>query len=343
MKQSDWPALQAWFLREGVDYPWGEHPDAYGVWISEIMLQQTQVRAVIPYFIHWMETYPDLQALASASEEQVMRSWEGLGYYSRARNIHRCAKELIKAGKFQLPEHYEALVSLPGIGPYTAAAVASIAHGQPVPVLDANVKRLCQRWGCHEEWNRDIESLWMNRLTAIIAECGDPGQFNCALMQLGQLLCRKSSPRCDVCPLSLHCCACKEGRQAEIPAVKSKKILSWSSKALIFYHDEAVFLEYRDKGIGKGLWSLPRIPMEEENPEGWMLKVRLKKRNHHFTTNREELVPLVLIPSDERVERNTTASFSRTCWQPVEALSDLAMPAVYRRILEDLRLFLKKR
>lgn len=342
MKLSDWSELRAWFIREGVDYPWGEHPDAYAVWISEIMLQQTQVRAVVPYFLHWMETYPDLQTLASASEEQLMRSWEGLGYYSRARNIHRCAKELIDAGQDHLPEDYEALVKLPGIGPYTAAAIASIAHGQPVPVLDANVKRLCQRWGCHEAWTRDVESFWMNRLAAIIGECGNPGQFNCALMQLGQLLCRKSSPRCDICPLSHRCCACKEGRQVEIPATKRKSIRAWSSMALIFYRDDAVFLEYRDKGIGKGLWSLPRIPAEEETPEGWSVEARLKKRNHHFTANREELEPLVLIPSGKRGEEEPDALFARTCWQPVNALSNLAMPAVYRRILEDFRVYLQK-
>lgn len=340
MERDDWPDLKAWFLKEGVDYPWGEHPGSYAVWISEIMLQQTQVRAVIPYFLHWMEAYPDLPSLASAPEEQVLLSWEGLGYYSRVRNIHKCAKWLVHEGMHELPRDYDSLIKLPGIGPYTAAAVLSIAYGQPVPVLDANVRRLCQRWGLHELWSLKVESFWMERLSSIIQDCHDPGLFNCALMQLGQLVCRKSSPDCEACPLGHRCLARIEGRQADIPAVKKKKIKCWTSKALLFYREGEVFLEYRDRGIGKGLWSLPRISEEEAIPAGWQIQGKLKMRNHLFTTNKETLIPLVLVPADGK-DASTRSTFSRTCWQKADKLSDLAMPAVYRRIMEEFRLFLQ--
>jgi len=334
-----WPSLKDWFIREGVEYPWGDHPDSYSVWISEIMLQQTQVKAVIPYFMHWMQEYPDIAALAGSSEEKVTRSWEGLGYYSRARNILKTARILQDSGATQLPADYHALIKLPGIGPYTAAAVLSIAFGLNFPVMDANVRRICHRLCAEESWTTALETRWTGHLTSLIRGTSEPGIFNCAMMQLGQLICRKSNPQCEKCPLNRVCRAWREDRTEEIPPVKKKKIKQWDSRALVFLRDQKVFLEFRDKGIGKGLWSLPRIPADQDLPQGWNLERELTTRSHHFTTNREILHPLVLVPrQDEQAGDSVIHQFDKTCWQPVERISEPAMPAVYRRILEEFRL-----
>lgn len=330
----NWPPLKDWFVQEAVEYPWGENPDSYSVWISEIMLQQTQVRAVIPYFLHWKERYPNLKFLAAASEEEVMRSWEGLGYYSRARNILKTARILNERGVSQLPADTEALLDLPGIGGYTAAAIASIAYGRPVPVMDANVKRICQRLSAQPVWNGSFESSWKEQLTSVIEECGEPGMFNCALMQLGQLVCRKSSPDCEGCPFRSRCRAYLDDKTETIPASKKKNIRKWNSQALIYLREGAVFLEFRDSGVGKGLWSMPRISENQSLPEGWKEKARLKPRPHNFTTNRELLHPVVLLPKPDAVE--PVSAFAQSRWVLLEELSKPAMPSVYRRIVQDL-------
>ncbi|MDA3850969.1 MAG: hypothetical protein PF447_06820 [Spirochaetaceae bacterium] len=345
-----------------MEYPWGENPTGYSVWISEIMLQQTQVKAVIPYFLAWMREYPSIESLAQASEEEVMRSWEGLGYYSRARNIHKTSKHLFSLGQKELPKKYDELLALPGIGPYTAAAICSIAFGLPHAVLDANVKRLCQRWGAHEDWTAREEKLWTTRLDSIIKDISEPGLFNCALMQLGQLVCKKSNPQCEICPVSINCKAYQQGRTAEIPKVKKKSVKMWDSWALIYRSEDKILMEYRDSGIGRGLWSFPRISKEEPLPRGWRALMELKPLNHAFTTNRERLYPVVL--EREAAESMGTLGkgvdvadhgllaaerggyipggslpgvvFSTWEWVSLDQLRDRAVPAVYRRMILSL-------
>lgn len=341
MTLQDWPALELWFQNNGEEYPWGENSDPYRVWISEIMLQQTQVRAVIPHFLHWMELYPDIRDLAKASEDEVLKAWEGLGYYSRARNILKTAK-LLEAEN-SLPRDYRQLVKLPGLGPYTASAVSSISFNEPNPVMDANVKRLCQRWGAHREWNGELENQWLKKLSSIIEEVPNRGLFNCALMQLGQLLCKKGKPPCGDCPILQSCKAGQQGNAQDYPKPKKKTLKILHSRVLLFVHGGTLLLEKRDRGIGRGLWSPPRIELSEAPQEslpaidGWALKGILKPRAHLYTTNRENLYTEVL--EDQGTNGLGTAQelcrFKDRRWVPLKELRSIAVPSVYRTLLEE--------
>ncbi|MDC7223737.1 MAG: hypothetical protein PQJ60_08360, partial [Spirochaetales bacterium] len=269
----DTSKLFDWFRREGVDYPWGEDNSPYRVWISEVMLQQTVVTAVVPFFRRWIERFPSLEALARSEEGEVLRCWEGLGYYSRARNIFKTSQILVKERDGKFPGDYEGLIKLPGIGDYTASALLSISFSQPRPVMDANVKRLCQRWGAHPNWDGETEKFWRKELELAIAESGDPGRFNGALMQLGQLVCRTGTPSCERCPLSSGCKAFKEGIAADIPVKKRREKIELASQVRIYCRKEEkgrfYWIIQRREGIGRGLWTFPREEAQEKLSLGW--------------------------------------------------------------------------
>ncbi len=243
--------LLAWFSRERRALPWREEPrDPYRVWISEVMLQQTRVDVVIPYFLRFVQRFPTLGALAAAPLDDVLALWSGLGYYSRARNLHRAA---LAAGR-TLPRTRDALLELPGFGPYTAAAVASLAFGEDVPLVDGNVARVMARLfrldgdARAQAWSKAAELL----------PPGRAGAFNEALMELGALICLPRTPRCGACPLALLC----EGKDepGRFPAKKDRKprpLLLWRAVALR-RRDGAVLLARRPEGaLFAGLWDLP--------------------------------------------------------------------------------------
>ncbi len=213
-------ALLRWYDAGHRDLPWRRTADAYRVWVSEIMLQQTRAEAVIPYYERFLERFPDAAALAGASEQQVLACWSGLGYYSRARNLHRAAKLIVDG----FPSHYAAIRQLPGVGDYTAAAIASIAFGLPHAVLDGNVARVIARVtndaadigaAATRTRLRGIAQEWMDRRRA--------GAFNQALMELGATVCLPRKPRCGICPLAAGCAARSEGTEAQLP-VKLRKM-----------------------------------------------------------------------------------------------------------------------
>jgi A/G-specific adenine glycosylase len=199
--------LLAWFERRARDLPWRRTSDPYRIWVSEIMLQQTRVAAVIPYYERFLERFPDVRMLASAEESEVLALWSGLGYYSRARNLLRAARMIHESGRF--PRSYEEFRSLPGVGEYTAAAIASIAFGEPRAVVDGNVRRVLSRLSCGAEDPARLAQKLLDRQR--------PGDFNQALMELGAEVCRPRSPRCDVCPVARYCQARRQGRQSEFP------------------------------------------------------------------------------------------------------------------------------
>ncbi|MGQ9633077.1 MAG: A/G-specific adenine glycosylase [Bryobacteraceae bacterium] len=199
--------LLEWFDQEARDLPWRHNRDPYRIWISEIMLQQTRVAAVIPYYNRFMERFPDVAALASAEESEVLALWSGLGYYSRARNLLRGARMIHAAGRF--PRTYDDLRSLPGVGEYTAAAVASIAFGEPRAAVDGNVRRVLSRVRCGAEDPARLAEKLLDRQR--------PGDFNQALMELGATVCVSHAPQCAACPVARDCQARKQGRQSEFP------------------------------------------------------------------------------------------------------------------------------
>ena len=215
--------LLAWYARNARSLPWRGHPDPYAVWVSEIMLQQTRVETVIPYFQRWMERFPTIAALASAPQQAVLKAWEGLGYYSRARNLHRAAQQVMADYGGVIPPDRQALQGLPGVGRYTAGAIASIAFGRDEPALDGNIRRVLARI-----YNVDLPArspagekrLW--ELAAQQLPPGQAGDFNQALMDLGTAICTPRTPDCPNCPLEELCQARALGIQEERPVIEAR-------------------------------------------------------------------------------------------------------------------------
>ncbi len=256
--------LRAWYAENGRHLPWRESRNAYRVWISEIMLQQTTVAAVVPYFERFMRRFPTVKELASASLDDVLRLWEGLGYYSRARNIHKAAILLAEQdGCF--PEEPDELEKLPGIGRYTAAAIASFAFGKSAGIVEANTLRLYCRLIGYRGNPRSKEAL--TRLWAFADEIvprHNVGAFNQALMDLGATLCRPRDPDCPVCPVRQHCAAFEEGSQDAIPAPKSRPAITYLTDVCLVVENQGRYLvRKRPEGeLWAGLWDFPRFNID---------------------------------------------------------------------------------
>ncbi|HLI85380.1 MAG TPA: A/G-specific adenine glycosylase [Bryobacteraceae bacterium] len=259
MKQSIAALLLSWYERGHRDLPWRRSSDPYRIWVSEIMLQQTRARAVVPYYERFLERFPDVAALAAASEAEVLALWSGLGYYSRARNLRRAARAVHAAGGF--PREYAAIRALPGIGDYTAAAIASIAFGRPHAVLDGNVLRVVARV---ENDSGDIASPATRERFRSIAQAWldprRPGPFNQALMELGATVCLARNPLCLVCPLAGRCRACAEGTAAQLPVkLRRQQPVRVEETLLVARRRGRVLLRQVASGARRmaGFWELP--------------------------------------------------------------------------------------
>ncbi|MDO6461962.1 A/G-specific adenine glycosylase [Granulosicoccaceae sp. 1_MG-2023] len=257
-------AVLTWFDVHGRKHlPWQQDVHPYRVWISEIMLQQTQVATVIPYFERFMASFPDVQALAAAPQDEVLAHWSGLGYYARARNLHKAANMLVDEFGGQFPGDLQALQSLPGIGRSTAGAIMSLGFGQHAAILDGNVKRVLARCFAVAGWpgqKRVHDALWA--LTESLTPKSRTGNFNQAMMDLGAMICTRSSPACHDCPLSHGCLAREQGNWQDYPGKKPKKTLPVRETIMLIAFDEAgrVLLRRRPpEGLWGGLWSLPQI------------------------------------------------------------------------------------
>lgn len=273
MEPEPWVArLLEWYAANKRTMPWRGHPDPYAVWVSEIMLQQTQVDTVRPYFTRFLETFPTVAALAATEDEPLLKAWEGLGYYTRARNLRKAARQLVEAHGGRLPQTAEALHRLPGIGPYTAAAIASICFGEPVPVVDGNVARVFARRNAlgddfKKEAPRRALAEW---LTPHITASGSPSDFNQAMMELGALVCTPHRPACLLCPLRTECQAAINGTQEAFPVVAAKKALPKRKDTVVIVRDaQGRLLLSRHEGerLLAGFWELPmrdRLPFAAE-------------------------------------------------------------------------------
>ncbi|SDW79247.1 A/G-specific DNA-adenine glycosylase [Marininema mesophilum] len=255
--------LLRWYDKNKRELPWRKNKDPYRIWVSEIMLQQTRVDTVIPYYERFMESFPDITALAKAKEEQVLKAWEGLGYYSRVRNLHQAVKEVAATYEAKVPTDPKAVASLRGIGDYTAGAILSIAFDQPVPAVDGNVMRVFSRW--FALWD-DIVKLSTRRKMGVLGThlvpSDRPGDFNQALMELGALICTPVNPACGKCPVQATCQAYEQGVQAELPVKKKAKPprpmrinMAWIRKG-----GGQVLLQCRpNEGLLAGMWGLPTM------------------------------------------------------------------------------------
>ncbi|VVC76600.1 A/G-specific adenine glycosylase [Aquicella siphonis] len=253
-----------WFDQHGRKHlPWQQDKTPYRVWISEIMLQQTQVNTVIPYYEQFMQRFPSLKALAQASVDDVLHSWAGLGYYSRARNLHRAAKWILEEVNGIFPDNIADLMQLPGIGRSTAGAILSIAFGKKAPILDGNVKRVLSRFAGIDEPVNDKTTE--NKLWAL-AERYTPEKrvdhYTQAIMDLGATLCTRSKPQCGTCPLGKNCYAYRMGMADLLPKKKSARTLPVRAAAFLILRNKGRILLHKrpETGIWGGLWSLPEIP-----------------------------------------------------------------------------------
>ncbi len=297
-------SLLAWFAHSGRhDLPWQHNPTPYRVWVSEIMLQQTQVATVIPYYERFMERFPDLPALAAATADDVMACWSGLGYYARARNLHRAAQQIVADHQGELPHQLEQLLALPGIGRSTAGAILSLSLGQRQPILDGNVKRVLARCFAVAGWpghSAVAKRLWA--LSERLTPEHRVAHYNQAMMDLGATLCGRSCPDCEHCPLREMCLGHAEGNPAAYPGSRAGAPLPLRAGRFLLIEDGrgALWLQRRPpSGIWGGLWSLPECPPEVD-PVAWCrrhlgwgvdLLQELEPREHRFSHFRLQLLP----------------------------------------------------
>ncbi|MHB0989461.1 MAG: A/G-specific adenine glycosylase [Bellilinea sp.] len=261
--------LLAWYMQHARELPWRGVSDTYAVWVSEIMLQQTRVETVIPYFQRWMQRFPTVQALAESNEQEILQTWEGLGYYSRARNLYRAAREVMARFGGRLPAARSELENLPGIGRYTAGAIASMAFGQDEPALDGNLRRVLARVFNltvllrTKQGKHALEQLLDEHLPR-----GQAGDFNQAMMDLGATLCAPRSPDCANCPLATICQAYHLGVQEERPLTETRRQAPhYTVTAAVIRRDGRVLIAQRPAaGLLGGMWEFPGGKQEPDEP-----------------------------------------------------------------------------
>lgn len=259
------PKLLDWYLINKRDLPWRDDPIAYHVWIAEIVFQQTRIEQGMGYYNRLIERFPTVYMLAEAEEKEVLQLWEGLGYYSRARNLHSTAKLIVEKFSGSFPTDYKSILSLKGIGPYTAAAISSIAFGIPKPAIDGNVLRVASRLFCIEE-PINVQSTYKiieNHLAGLIDQ-KMPGEFNQGMMELGSMICKPQNPDCLNCPISEYCIAYSLGIQNELPVKKKKNAATIVHYHFYLFHNkEEIVIEKRVNGIWKNLYQFPLLESKE--------------------------------------------------------------------------------
>ncbi|MDP3609720.1 MAG: A/G-specific adenine glycosylase [Methylophilus sp.] len=335
----------AWQQQHGRhDLPWQNTHNAYAIWVSEIMLQQTQVSAVIGYYQRFMMRFPTIESLAAAEQEEVMQHWSGLGYYSRARNLHHAAQTIVDEFNGEFPQDFATMQTLSGIGRSTAAAIAAFAFNQVQTILDGNVKRVLARHFAIEGWpsSPKIEKAMWVLAESLLPETGMVA-YTQGLMDLGATLCTRSKPACTACPLNTTCLAYAQQRVHQLPTPKPKKISPQKyTTMLILQHGQEILLEKRpSKGIWGGLWSLPEMDMQSIATEvvqtrfGLTVEAQepLPLLQHAFTHFKLEILPQPL----EVVSKLPQASIPNTIWLPIEDAIGAAIPTPVRKILISLR------
>ncbi len=345
--------LLDWFAAQQRPLPWRKAYNPYHVWISEIMGQQTQMDRVAAYFERWISLFPDIAAVAAAPEQSIFKAWEGLGYYNRARNIQRAAGQMLATCNGEIPAHYQQLLALPGIGPYTAAAILSIAFNQPYPLLDANVERLFARLA-------DIDSplkqrATQKRLTALAAALlhhDDPRSFNQGLMELGALVCTPKKPSCATCPVQPHCRAHRADTVdlRPLPPARKQRI-DITMACGIIRRGPLFFIQQRlPDDIWGGLWEFPggrlqedETPMqaairEVEEETGWRVTdlTPFTTVVHHYTRYRVTLHSFYCQLPSPLTDPELTAA-TQYSWVSLAELSEFPFPAGHRQLVTVLQ------
>lgn len=333
--------LLAWYGRAARVLPWRDSPTAYHVWISEIMLQQTRVSAVLPYYRRFLGALPDVQALAEVDEGTLLKLWEGLGYYNRARNLQKAARLIMAEHGGRFPDTYETLLTLPGVGDYTAGAIASIAFGRRVPAVDGNVLRVLARVTGDEGDVLDgrVKARFRDWLSAVLPE-DRPGDFNQALMELGAVVCLPNgAPRCEACPLAALCAARGGEGWKRLPVKRAKKARRVEEKTVfVLVSPGGIALRRRSpEGLLAGLWELPNVDgtLDEtaasaQAKEWGLAVVQWEKQlagKHIFTHVEWRMRCYVL-----RVRSGGSTEF---CWTDTPKLKERAVPAAFGKFLAE--------
>lgn len=342
-------ALLGWYTARRRALPWRATRDPYCIWVSEIMLQQTRVQSVIGYYERWIRRFPSVQALATAETEDVLRAWEGLGYYSRARNLQRAAQQIVAVHGGSLPRAVDQLRSLPGIGPYSAGAIASIAYAQDEPVVDGNVIRVLTRlFALAGNPRRGPLSGLLWQLARDLLPAGKAGDFNQALMELGATVCSPRGARCGECPVAAHCRALAQDRVDSLPEAPPRPALTEERHAALIVKREGRALVLRAAATAPrwaGMWQFPDVTLgpgeaaEQALPaalaSGTGVHVALERRlcglQHHVTRFRLEVEVFAGNALSGRA-RAASESTAEVRWCTPEEIAALAMPLYHRKI-----------
>jgi A/G-specific adenine glycosylase len=346
LKDSDFAQpLLLWFDKFGrKDLPWQQQPSPYHVWLSEIMLQQTQVATVIAYYQRFIGCFPDIYSLAEASQDAVLAQWSGLGYYARARNLHKAARIVVSDHGGIMPANLEALMALPGIGRSTAGAILTLAYHQPFPILDGNVKRVLCRFDAVEGWpgNKQIENQLWQRAEQLLPEKRIANYIQ-AQMDLGATLCTRTRPDCEHCPLQQNCQAYQTGDPTRFPTPKPKKTIPFRhTHWLVLQNDigEVLLQQRPQQGIWGGLWSFPELTDIGEIGDFCQQQLQLTLLNqqavtplqHVFTHFKLNIQPHLLQCKPAGVAEKDYGN-----WYKIEDTFKLGLPAPVKSFLKSLQ------
>ena len=311
--------LMEWYAKGHRKLPWRENPKAYNVWISEIMLQQTRVEAVKPYYAGFMEALPDIKALATVEEEKLLKLWEGLGYYNRARNLQKAAIKLVEEYDGKMPQDWEELQKLPGIGSYTAGAISSIAYGKAAPAVDGNVLRIISRLTMDEEdITKDKTKKRVEKEILEVMPQDAAGDFNQALMELGATVCIPvGKPKCEICPWEKLCLAHQAGREEEFPKKEAKKPRTIEEKTILIIEDEERYVLHKrpEKGLLAGMYEFPMLEGRQDKKRVLsylkeigleILQIKKLESSKHIFTHKEWHMDAYFIRTDELVPKDST-------------------------------------
>lgn len=352
--------LLEWHAQTRRDLPWRRTRDPYAIWISETMLQQTQVATVIPYWTRWLERFPDVRALAEAPIDDVLKAWQGLGYYARARNLHKAAQAIVEKHGGVFPTDFDDVLALPGVGRYTAGAICSIALGQDVPIVDANVIRvLCRVFGITGDPKSSATQKRLWELAAALIPPGSARLFNEGMMELGALICQ-SAPRCAVCPMQDICVAYASGNPASLPQFAPKPAFTTETHVSAIIRrssaDDRVLVVRRAPGSGLwgGLWEFPRAVQQAGNEtteqaaeraaqEAARLSVRAVSSEpaalvrHGVTTRRITLIGIECQPESPEREPQPSGDCDTAAWVTLDELDGYALASPQVKLLSQLK------
>ena len=339
--------LLAWYEEHRRDLPWRRTSDPYAIWVSEVMLQQTQVATVRDYFERFMRRFPSVEALAKATSDEVLHAWQGLGYYSRARGLLAGARAVVEHHRGRVPDDPALLRALPGVGPYTAGAIASIAFGRPEPIVDGNVTRvLCRVFGLDGDPKRAPLNAELWRIARSLVPANAASSFNQALMELGATLCVPKQPRCELCPIGRDCRALGEGRVSELPALgRRPAVTAVRMVAALIFRSQRVLVVKLPESAPRwaGMWQFPATELgRRESPDAALARVARETAGLEITREALALsvrhpVTRFLITLDAyhcrpKAGRARPGPGRELSWMVPEELEALAMPSAHRRI-----------